>query len=178
MAHDSKDTAAPQGAVGWLAALIGRGFGIFAALAILAVLVLTAINVTGRYLFTAPLRGAEEMTGFLVVAMVMLGAAEAYRRGDHIRIDLLTERLGPTGARWVDVLSHLAVAAFAANLLRTGLHTVEFSYNFEAYSAGYLEVPMWIPQSALVIGGALLLAMALLKLIEALLSFTHKDRRL
>jgi TRAP-type C4-dicarboxylate transport system permease small subunit len=177
MAHEVKDTAAPQGAVGWLAALIGRGFGIFAALAILAVLVLTAINVTGRYLFTAPLRGAEEMTGFLVVAMVMLGAAEAYRRGDHIRIDLLTERLGPKGARWIDILSHLAVAAFAANLLRTGLHTVEFSRNFGAYSAGYLEIPMWIPQSALVIGGALLLAMAVLKLIESLLAFARKEHR-
>ena len=177
MAHDTTETAAPKGAVGWLAALIGRGFGIFAALAILAVLVLTTINVVGRYLFTAPLRGAEEMTGFLVVAMVMLGAAEAYRRGDHIRIDLLTERLGPTGARWVDVLSHLAVAAFAANLLRTGLHTVKFSRNFEAYSAGYLQVPMWIPQSALVIGGALLLVMALLKLIESLLAFVRKEDR-
>lgn len=177
MAHDTKDTAAPQGAVGWLAALIGRGFGIFAALAILAVLVLTAINVTGRYLFTAPLRGAEEMTGFLVVAMVMLGAAEAYRRGDHIRIDLLTERLGPKGARWVDVLSHVAVGAFAANLLRTGLHTVEFSHSFGAYSPGYLQIPMWIPQSALVIGGALLLAMAVLKLIESLLAFVRKEDR-
>jgi TRAP-type C4-dicarboxylate transport system permease small subunit len=177
MAHDTTETAAPKGAVGWLAALVGRGFGIFAALAILAVLVLTTINVVGRYLFTAPLRGAEEMTGFLVVAMVMLGAAEAYRRGDHIRIDLLTERLGPSGARWVDILSHLAVAAFAANLLRTGLHTVEFSRNFEAYSAGYLQVPMWIPQSALVIGGALLLVMALLKLIESLLAFVRKEDR-
>ena len=177
MTDDKKDTAAPLGAVGLLAALIGRGFGIFAALAILAVLILTAINVTGRYLFTAPLRGAEEMTGFLVVAMVMFGAAEAYRRGDHIRIDLLTERLGPTGARWVDILSHIAVAAFAVNLLRTGLHTVAFSRSFGAYSAGYLEIPMWIPQSALVIGGALLLAMALLKLIETLLSIAYKDRR-
>ena len=171
MAHDTKDTAAPQGAVGWIAVLIGWVFGAFAALGILAVLVLTAINVAGRYLFTAPLRGAEEMTGFLVVAIVMLGAAEAYRRGDHIRIDILTDKLGPRGVRWIDVLSHLAVALFAANLLRTGLHTVEFSHRFGAYSSGYLQIPMWIPQTALVAGGALLLAMALLKLVESGQSF-------
>lgn len=163
--------AAPKGAVARLAAAIGRAFGAVAALAILGVLGLTAVNVAGRYLFNAPLRGAEEATGYLVVAMVMFGAAEAYRRGDHIRIDLLTERFGPRGARWIDLLSHVAVGLFAANLLRTGLHTVEFSQRFGAYSPGYLEMPMWIPQSALVAGGALLLAMAGLKLLDGLLSF-------
>jgi TRAP-type C4-dicarboxylate transport system permease small subunit len=164
-------TAAPKGAVARLAALIGVAFGAVAALAILAVLGLTAVNVVGRYVFSAPLRGAEEATGYLVVAMVMFGAAEAYRRGDHIRIDLLTERLGLGGVRAVEVLSHVAVGLFAANLLRTGLHTVEFSHRFGAYSPGYLEMPMWIPQTALVVGGGLLLAMAVLNLIQTLLSF-------
>lgn len=175
MAHGSSDAAAPKGAVGWIAAAVGLTFGAFAALAILAVLVLTAINVAGRYLLSAPLRGAEEATGYLVVAMVMLGAAEAYRRGDHIRIDILTERLGEGGARWVDLLSHVAVGAFAANLLRTGLHTVEFSQRFGAYSPGYLQIPMWIPQTALVAGGALLLAMSVLRLIATLLSFRRNE---
>lgn len=177
MAHGGSETAVPKGAVGWLAAAIGLTFGAFSALAILLVLVLTAVNVAGRYLFSAPLRGAEEATGYLVVALVMLGAAEAYRRGDHIRIDILTERLGAGAARWVDLLSHLAVAAFAANLLRTGWHTVEFSQRFGAYSPGYLQVPMWIPQSALIAGGALLLAMALLRLVDTLMSVFRKEDR-
>jgi len=175
MAHGGSETAVPKGAVGWLAAAVGLTFGAFSALAILVVLVVTAVNVAGRYLFSAPLRGAEEATGYLVVAMVMLGAAEAYRRGDHIRIDILTERLGAAAARWIDVLSHVAVAAFAANLLRTGLHTVEFSQRFGAYSPGYLQIPMWIPQSALVAGGGLLLVMAVLRLIDTLLSFLRPE---
>lgn len=170
MSGPDANTAVPKGAADWLAAAVGRAFGAIAAMAILGVLLLTAANVAGRYLFNAPLRGAEEATGFLVVAMVMFGAAEAYRRGDHIRIDLLTDRLGPRGSHWVDLLSHVAVLAFAANLLRTGLHTVEFSQRFGAYSSGYLEIPMWIPQSALVIGGALLLVVAVLKLLQSTLS--------
>lgn len=177
MALDTHKMAAPQGAVAVLAAWIGRGFGVFATLAVVAVLVVTAVNVAGRYLFSAPLRGSEEATGFLVVVMVMLGAAEVYRRGDHIRIDILTERLGPGAARWIDILSHLAVGAFAANLLRTGLHTVGFSRSFGAYSPGYLQIPMWIPQSALVAGGALLLAMAALKLVESLRALVRKEDR-
>ncbi|MFN3937118.1 MAG: TRAP transporter small permease [Gemmobacter sp.] len=167
MAHGSADrTAAPRGVVGWAAAAVGMVFGAFSALAILAVLVVTAINVAGRYLFAAPLRGAEEATGYMVVAMVMLGAAEAYRRGDHIRIDILTERLGPRGLWLADLIGHLAVLAFAAVLLRTGMHTVEFSQRFGAYSPGYLQIPMWIPQSSLIAGGALLTLMAVLRLIQ------------
>lgn len=170
MQHGSPEpAAAPRGAVARLASLIGIAFGAFSAVLILAILVLTAANVAGRYLFTAPIRGAEEATGFMVVAVVMLGAAEAYRRNDHIRIDLLTERLGP-GANWaLDVLAHLAVMLFSFILLRTGLHTVEFSRRFGAYSAGYLQIPIWIPQTVLVAGGALLLAMATLRLVEQLL---------
>lgn len=163
--RDPRATAS-KGAAARLAKWIGLGFGALAALMILAVLILTAANVIGRYFLSAPLRGAEEATGYLVVGMVMLGAAEAYRRGDHIRIDLLSERLGPAGQCWVEQLSHLAVIGFAAVLMWTGWHTVAFSRMFGAYSPGYLQVPLWIPQTALIAGGALLATMAALRLLD------------
>ncbi len=169
--------AAPAGAVDRLAFYVGAAFGAVSALMILAILILTGANVLGRYVFTAPIRGAEEATGFLVVAVVMLGAAEAYRRNDHIRIDLLTERLGPRMAWLLEIAAHIAVMVFSFNLLRTGLHTVEFSRRFGAYSAGYLQIPIWIPQSALVAGGALLLVMAALRLLSQLLELRRKDAR-
>lgn len=168
-------SAAPVGAVERLAFYVGAVFGAVAALMILAILILTGANVVGRYLFTAPVRGAEEATGFLVVALVMLGAAEAYRRNDHIRIDLLTERVGPRMAWLLEIAAHVAVMAFSFNLLRTGLHTVEFSRRFGAYSAGYLQIPMWIPQTALVAGGGLLLIVAALRLLSQLLDLRRKD---
>ena len=40
-----------------------------------------------------PLTWGDEMLGYLLVATVMAGAAEALRRGDHIAIDLVTSRL-------------------------------------------------------------------------------------
>jgi TRAP-type C4-dicarboxylate transport system permease small subunit len=175
MQHGSTETTAPKGAVARLAAIVGIAFGAVSAMMILIVLLLTAANVAGRYLFTAPIRGAEEATGFLVVAIVMLGAAEAYRRNDHIRIDLLTERLGPRANWLLDGFAHLAVIVFSFVLLRTGLHTVDFSRRFGAYSAGYLQIPMWIPQTALVAGGGLLLAMGTLRLVDQLLELRRKD---
>lgn len=176
MQSGNTETVAPKGAIGKLAAVVGIAFGAVAALMILVILGVTAVNVAGRYLLSAPLRGAEEATGFLVVALVMFGAAEAYRRNDHIRIDLLTDGRGPRTQWWLDLLAHVAVLAFSVVLLRTGLHTVEFSRRFGAYSTGYLEIEMWIPQTALVVGGALLALMAVLRLADHLLGALRGGR--
>lgn len=170
-ATETGEEVAPKGVASRLARLLGRAFGGLSTAIILVVLVLTAMNVAARYLFGAPMRGAEEGTGFLVVAIVMFGAAEAYRRGDHIRIDILSGKFGERLGSFIEGVSHLVVAVLGALLAWTGWHTVGFSYAFGAYSSGYLEIPLWIPQSALVIGGVIL---ALLAALRFLAMFTEE----
>lgn len=123
---------------------------------IVVVLAVTAVSVFSRYVLARPLLGVDEGTGFLVVAIVMFGAAEALRRGDHIRIDLVFDAAGPRLRRLLELWSQAAVLLFAVLLFRTAWHTVTFSRSFGAYSDGYLELPLWIPQSALLVGAALL----------------------
>jgi len=137
-------------------------------LAVVGILLLTAADVVGRYFLGQPLRGADEGTGFLVVFVVMLGAAEALRRGDHIAIDLLHAKAGARARRWLELWAMLGVLAFAGLLLVAAWNTVAFSRAFGAYSSGALEVPLWMPQSAMVVGAALLALAALARLLRAL----------
>lgn len=137
-------------------------------LAIVAVLLITAAAVFGRYVLGQPLAGADDATGFLVVVIVMFGAAEALRRGDHIRIDLLFSKAGPRTLRWLEAWSLLGVLAFALLLAVTAWETVVFSRQFGAYSPGELAMPLWIPQSALLVGGLLLALAALAQLLRLL----------
>lgn len=146
--------------------LIVRAGGVLSAGLILVMLAVTTVNVIGRYALGNPFRGAEEFTGYLVVALVMAGAAEAYRRGDHIAIDFIRSTSIPGLKPVGEVLYHLSVLIFALILGRTGWHTASFSRDFESYSAGYLETPMWIPQSALVLGAVLLALAAFGRLIQ------------
>ncbi|SHN11830.1 TRAP transporter small permease [Roseibium suaedae] len=146
--------------------LIVRVGGVLSAVLILVMLAVTAVNVVGRYALGNPFRGAEEFTGYLVVALVMAGAAEAYRRGDHIAIDLIRSTRIPGLKHVSNVLYHGSVLAFAVILGSTGWHTVSFSRDFESYSAGYLETPMWIPQSALLLGAFLLALAAFGRLVQ------------
>ena len=152
----------------WFDRILWAG-GVVSAALIVYILAITAIAVVYRYFLGDPIRGVDEQTGFLIVAVVMAGAAEVMRRDEHIGIDILTN-LAPTGVkRCFEGLGHIAVAVFAAVLFYTAWHTVTFSYGFQAYSTGALEIPMWIPQSTMLVGAFLLFLVALLKLLRLVL---------
>lgn len=161
--------AAPASRLGAAADACARVGGWLSALMILAVLAITIVAVVRRYLLSDPLLGADAAVGFLVVFIVMLGAAEALRRGDHIRIDILYDRCGPRLRWWLDLLAQLSVLGFAVLLGLTGWRTMMFSRRFEAYSPGELALPMWMLQTALVLG-ALLLGLAALTAFLRLLA--------
>ena len=143
--------------VSWLAAAVGAGV-------VLLMMLVVAYSVVNRYILGTPITWTDELSGYLVVALVMLGAADALRRGDHISVDLITSRLGHRGQHFAEIWGYLMVLAFAVVLLISSKETIEYSFNFGILSEGYLEVPMWIPQSFLVLGGALLLLVSLIKL--------------
>ena len=150
------------------ASVLSRIGGALSILLIVVVLALTTAGVVARYVVGHPLEGVDEACGFMVVAMVMAGAAEALRTGHHIRIDLIMGLVGPRGRRWLDAWANLAVLVFAVLLVRTGWHTAAFSYDFDAYSSGQLELPLWIPQATLPVGAALLGIVAFAKLVGTL----------
>lgn len=163
------DIPAPAAALGQedrVAAWLAQGLGLVSVACITAMLILTAANVIGRYLLNAPIRGAEELTGFLIVATLMFGASEAHRRGEHIAVDLFEGTFSPKVARLLAILGQVAVIIVAAAIAWTGWHTVQFSRSFGIYSPGYMQIPMWIPQMPLVIGGISLAVVAALRLIS------------
>ncbi len=125
-------------------------------------------SVALRYLFNQPQVWADELVGLLMVSLVMLGVADALRRGEHIEVDLLTERLGPRGRRLAKLWGLAASALVAGVILGGGLEMVIFSADVGLIADGYLEVPMWIPQIAVPLGGGLLLLTALSRLVAEL----------
>ena len=77
----------------WLSRL--EGVLLFlATLATLAMMCLTTADAVGRYLFSAPITGAYEISEkFLMPGLVFLGLGYAYRSGIFIRVTFLADRL-------------------------------------------------------------------------------------
>ncbi|HZD91578.1 MAG TPA: TRAP transporter small permease [Pseudolabrys sp.] len=146
----------------WFDRLIWAG-GAVSAILILYILALTAIAVFARYVLGSPISGVDEQTGYLVVATVMAGAGEALRRDDHISVDLLTSQFSEPVKRLLAGFGHAVVLVFSIVFLVTAWRSVSFSYQFQAYSDGDLQMPMWIPQSTMLIGAILLIMVSAAK---------------
>jgi len=149
------------GAVAWLAAVLSAGL-------VLVMLAVVGYSVVMRYFLDRPVTWSDELSGYLVVALVMLGAADALLRGEHISVDLLTARAAGRARRGVELWAMLCVLAVAGAIVYSGREMVAFSLDFGMYSEGYLEAPMWIPQSFILVGGVLLIAAALARIVTLL----------
>ncbi len=141
--------------------------GVVSTMLVLVTFLLAIYAIFQRYFFDTPLKWGDEMKGYLLVAIVMLGAAEALRNGDHISIDLVSAKLPGQAGKWITVFSSFAVLVFACVFGISAWETVTFSHGFGSYSSGYLETPMWIPQSAMLVGAVLLGLAALTRLLAA-----------
>jgi TRAP-type C4-dicarboxylate transport system permease small subunit len=137
-----------------------------AAASVLVMLALVAYSVGMRYLLNRPQVWVDELVGFMLVGSVMFAVAEALRRGEHISIDLLTEKLGPRGKRAAAVFGLLAVLATAAALLWEGWETVAFARMLGLMTEGYVTLPLWLLQLMIPLGGALLLLACLAELLR------------
>lgn len=100
--------------------LVGQGFivrtiDILITLAVIALLLLTALNVLLRY-FNRPITASLELSSLLFVWLTFLGAIKLTALSRHLRVSFLLERLG-RGRPWVEVLDHLLVLVFAAAVM-------------------------------------------------------------
>lgn len=165
---EREEAASASFASRWLARPVVWLGGAVSALLILAALAVTLYSIFMRYVLNAPLLWADEVTGWALVAMVMLGAAEAYRRGDHIAIDLLSSRA--TG-RWrgaIAFVSDIGVLAFACIVGYSTWEAISFARDFGVYTSGHIVIETWILQSPILVGSALLGLMAVIRLAERL----------
>ncbi|MBI3451487.1 MAG: TRAP transporter small permease [Rhodospirillales bacterium] len=137
-----------------------------AALSVLVSLALVCYSVLMRYVANRPEPWVDEMVGYVLVASVMFAVAEALRKGEHISVDILTERLGPGGRRAIYALGLFAVLATATILVVEGWGMVAFARMIGIRSIGYLDIPIWTVQTMVPVGGALLFLAAAAELIR------------
>ena len=165
----SQDDPPPDFPVSVLTRLIGKlAFlaSIVSAAFVILTLCVTGFSVFRRYVLGTPLTWSDELSGFLVVAIVMLGAAEVLRKNEHISVDILTGRMVGRQRWLVELWSNISVVIIAGVIVVSGFQAVQFSRKIGVYSDGYLEAPLWIPQSFLVAGAGLLLLLASARVLD------------
>jgi TRAP-type C4-dicarboxylate transport system permease small subunit len=131
----------------------------------LATLAMVCYAIVTRYFFNRPQAWSDEAVGWMIVISVMLAIPEAQRRGEHIGVDALTERLSARGKRWAAASGIAAVAIVAYLFVSEGIEMVAFTRMIGVVSNVLPEVPLWAIQSLVPIGGALLLMVTVAQLL-------------
>ncbi len=128
-------------------------------LALALMVVSVFIGVLARFVFShTSLRisvpWTEEVSRYLMIWTVFLGAGIACRHGKLIGVEFLVAGLPPSLGRMVKYLSFLLAVAFYALLCVVGLQWVEFG---QSQTSPVMEIPLVTVNLAMVVGGVLML---------------------
>lgn len=138
------------------------------ALAILASLFMVGYSVVTRYFFNSPSMWVDDTVGFLLVAVVMFSAADALRKGEHIGVDVFTARLKGRAKQIAAAWGMLAVLVAVGFLAWDGWNTAMFSKMLGILTTGHVEVPVYLLQLMLPVGGVLMALAALVALARVM----------
>jgi len=132
--------------------------------------VLVAASVIARRVLNAPLLITEEVSGYMVAAVVFLGLAYTMKEEGHIRADILLRHVPPRARAVLEIVATVIALGFAGLLLAGSWRLVAEFYTQGSLSFRYLQTPLWIPGSVLIVGAALLALQLAAQLLKRLTS--------
>ena len=141
---------------GWLAALFLAGIGVL----MMGQAVLREFGVM--------VRGADDITAWFCAASAFLSLPHAFKNGDLVRVGLLLEHLNDRRRRWFEIYSLAVAAVFIGYMVYSLGGYVIQSWRFNELAQGLIKMPLWIPQSSLFAGAAVLFVAIVDELLRVL----------
>lgn len=131
--------------------------GAIAALLMAGLFLVTFANVVVRYFTDASFAFTEEFSVFLLVVLTLVGAAAAFARNRHIRVEFFADMTPPPVRRALEVLGLVLTIVLFAMVAWYGARFVADDWKFGTTSPG-IGIPQWIysvwlPVLALAIAG-------------------------
>lgn len=121
--------------------LLDASLGAAAAFVLIVLMLVTCVDVVGRYFFDAPLEGAFELTEILVAALVFTALPLTTDRREHVEVDLLSgffsDGLGKLVSAFAGLFSAALLATLAWRLASHAARTFE-----DGAVTNALEIPL------------------------------------
>ncbi|HVJ50995.1 MAG TPA: TRAP transporter large permease subunit [Aliidongia sp.] len=133
-----------------------------AILVVLEVAVLFA-GVVARYVFNRPLVWSDELATFLFLWLAMLGSVVALRRGEHMRLTVIANRVPAAWRGALDTFTAIIVAVFVLEII---LPARRYFMDQAAVTSPALDIPDSWRTSAIAVGAVLMMVVALFRLAQ------------
>jgi TRAP-type C4-dicarboxylate transport system permease small subunit len=124
---------------------------------IFSILVLDVLwQVISRYVLVSPSSFTDELAGYLLIWTSILGAAYVAGKNEHLAIDLLLRKSGPSRKRILSIIIFLLIGSFSFFVMFVGgLWLVYTRFYLNVYSTT-LQISLGYIYSVLPLGGLLI----------------------
>ncbi len=129
--------------------------GGLAALAVFLIAAFTFAQIVGR-LMNILVPSAGDFAGYSLSASSFLGLAYVLKKGEHIRVQLFLDRLGPKTRRRFEFVSLLIANLFTGYFAFYTCKLLYQTYIFGEYTLGLVPIHKWIPMSFMAFGTVVL----------------------
>jgi len=134
---------------------------------LMSVLVLDVLwQVFSRYLLDSPSSFTDELAGFLLIWVGVLGAAYVAGRKEHLAIDILIQKSSPTRQRFLLYLIHSLIFLFALSVMVTGGIILVYSRFVLQVKSAALQLPLGYVYIVLPISGLIIMFYEVLHILN------------
>lgn len=135
-----------------------------------AIIIAVWVQVFSRFFLpTIPRWTGEEATTFLMIWMVMMGAAVSMGYDGHIKVDIIAMISPPRVRLWVKRLAYLILIVFLGYFSYIGYVYVIGNWGM---STPRLSIPYWLLQGSIPFGCSIMLAYGIYYFVR---TFTHPE---
>jgi TRAP-type C4-dicarboxylate transport system permease small subunit len=138
--------------IGRIVEPVARVAAILCGYAVLVLSVFVAIDIVGRKLFGFTFQGMDDMGGYVLAIIAVVGASYTMAMRGHTRVDVFLVRMSPAAQRALNALAMVTMAGFAAFAAWRGLAVLLESIEFQSVATNPLQTPLWQPQGLWVAG--------------------------
>ncbi len=96
--------------------VLQRSLGMTSAVVLFLMMLITAVDVAGRYLFNKPIAGGFELTEILLAALIYCGLPLVSARREHIVIDTFDPMFSKALKRGLDMVAEVVCAVALAGV--------------------------------------------------------------
>jgi len=136
------------------------------AVCMIGMIVLIMAEVILRGAFNSTTEHSDELVGYLLVGVSFFSLALCQGQGAFHKVEMVQMRLGPLGRAISALVFDVTCFAYVALTDWYFLQFVMSSYTREALAPTPLATPLWIPETAMVIGATMLLVALARSVIE------------
>jgi TRAP-type C4-dicarboxylate transport system permease small subunit len=124
---------------------------------LMSVLVIDVLwQVTSRYIMNSPSSFTDELAGFLLIWVGLLGAAYVAGKREHLAIDLLVQRSGPKRKFYLEMIISSVIIIFAITVMIIGGTWLAYTRFFLSVKSAALGLPLGGVYIVLPVSGVLI----------------------